>query len=186
MGNQVYKNGALQSGLAVERMFDFNPESALSFAVVPGDIIEITVELNSSINHFNYVGQTLGYLTNGLGGRVLIELKDSSNSVKYTINQNLRPTNVSGYVDVTRVKYVKFTYRDFVGSGDLNVSSLFAKVYNKPTSSGLVTMHGCSNVVGDIAFEDPAKGVILKDRVTGQRWRLNMNNGAIAFEAYNP
>ncbi len=182
----VYKNGVIQTGLAVERMFDFNAESALTFAVAPGDIIEITVELNSSINHFNYIGQTLGYLTNGLGGRVLIELKDASNSVKYTINQNLRPTNVSGYIDVTDVKYVKFTYRDFVGSGNLNISSLYGKVYNKPTSSGIVTMHGCKNVIDDIAFEDAYKGVILKDRATGQRWRLYMNSGAIAFEAYNP
>ena len=128
----------------------------------------------------------MGYLTSGIGGRVLIELKDASNVVKYTLSQNLRPTNVSGYIDVTSVKYAKFTYRDFTGSGGLNISSLWGKVYNRPTSSGIVTMHGCPNVIGDIAFEDAAKGVILKDRVTGQRWRLYMNSGAIAFEAYNP
>ncbi|MDH1993734.1 hypothetical protein N5J40_02540 [Aeromonas caviae] len=182
----IYKNGVLQTGLAVERMFDFNAESALTFAVVPGDIIEIIVEFNSSFNHFNYIGQTLGYLTSGLGGRFIAELKDSSSVVKYTLNQNLRSTNTSGYVDVTNVKYAKFTYRDFVGSGNLNISSLWGKVYNKSTSSGIVTMHGCPNVVGDITFEDAAKGVILKDRTTGQRWRLYMNSGAIAFEAYNP
>lgn len=182
----VYLNGVLQTGLAVENMFDFHPELSLQIPVTPSDIVEITVEFNSQINHFSLIGQTLGYLTAGLGGRVLFELKDSSNTVIYTLSQNLRSTNVSGYINVPHTKYFKVTYRDFLTTGNLNISSLFGKVYNKPTSSGLVTMHGCSNVIGDIIYEDATKGLILKDRTTGQRYRLFMNAGTLSTETYKP
>lgn len=183
---KVYKNGVLQSPADVGNMFDLSAESSMKMTVSQGDYVEVVISLKVKTNHFNYIGQTLGYLTNGLGGRVVIELKDTNGDVKYTLSQNLRPTNVSGYIDVTNIQHIRVLYRDFRSSGSLNISSIFGKVYNKPTNSGMVTMHGCSNVVGDIAFEDVSKGVILKDRATGQRWRLYMNNGNIAFEAYNP
>lgn len=185
-GNSVviYKNGQVINMPDVENMFDFNPESVCRITAGKLDYIEVAITLKSGINHFCYIGQSLGYISKGFGGRVLIELKNSNGEVVYSLSQNLRPTNISGYIDAPNIKYIKFTFRDFQNDGELRLSSLYGKVYNKPTSSGIVTMHGCKNVVGDICFEDPSKGFVVRDRVTGKRLRIVVSNGVIGFEDY--
>lgn len=179
---KLYKNGQLQSDIDFTPMFDFNPESAVHLDVQKGDYYEVVISLESSTNHFNMIGSTLGY-KQFTSGRILLELKDKNGDKIYSTSQNLKTSNVSGFIDAPNVKTIKVKYSGFNDAGQLNITSVYGKTYNKNSSRGVMTADGKCWMEDDVKINKQGAGVMVRDRANGGRFRMYVENGEIKLES---
>lgn len=178
---QLLKNGKLQSKVDLTSMFDFNPESSLRLDVKKGDEYQIIISLDGSRNHFNMVGSTLGY-NNLSSGIIDIDLRDRHKKSVYSSRQPLKTANVTGFINAANIKTLVITYSGFEKAGKLNISALYGQTYNRNASQGFMTADGSCWMQDDIKINKPGAGVVVRDEVNGQLYRIAIANGELKLE----
>ncbi len=178
---KLLKNGYLQSNIDVAPMFDFNPESSVRLAVEKGDEYQVVISLENAINHFNMVGSTLGY-NNLSAGIIDIDLHDRHNKSVYSSRQTLKTANVTGFINAPNIKTIVITYSGFEKAGKLNISALYGQTYNRNASQGVMTADGACWMQDDIKINKAGAGVVVRDEVNGQLYRIAIANGELKLE----
>ena len=179
---KLFKNGHLQSNINLALMFDFNPESSVRLAVEKGDEYQVVISLENAINHFNMVGSTLGY-NNLSAGIIDIDLHDRHKKSVYSSRQTLKTANVTGFINATNIKTLVITYSGFEQAGKLNISALYGQTYNRNASQGVMTADGTCWMQDDIKINKAGAGVVVRDEVNGQLYRIAIANGELKLEA---
>ncbi|MCD9462533.1 hypothetical protein GLP30_10550 [Photobacterium phosphoreum] len=178
---RLFKNGHFQSNVDLAPMFDFNPESSVRLAVEKGDQYRVVISLENAINHFNMVGSTLGY-NNLSAGMIDIDLHDRHKKSVYSSQQTLKTANVTGFINATKIKTIVITYSGFEKSGKLNISALYGQTYNRNSSQGVMTADGACWMQDDIKINKAGAGVVIRDEVNGQLYRIAIANGELKLE----
>ncbi|PSU91798.1 hypothetical protein C0W42_03835 [Photobacterium kishitanii] len=178
---KLLKNGHLQSKVDLAPIFDFNPESSVRLTVDKGDEYQVVISLDGSINHFNMVGSTLGY--NKLSaGKIDIDLHDRHKKSVYSSRQILKTANVTGFINAANIKTIVITYSGFEQVGKLNISAVYGQTYNRNASQGLMTADGACWMQDDIKINKAGAGVVIRDEVNGQLYRIAIANGELKLE----
>ncbi|PSW62970.1 hypothetical protein C0W54_05520 [Photobacterium kishitanii] len=178
---QLLKNGKLQSKVDLTPMFDFNPESSVRLEVEKGDEYKVIISLEGARNHFNMIGSTLGY--NELSAGIIdIDLHDRHKKSVYSSRQTLKTANVTGFINAANIKTIVITYSGFEQAGQLNISALYGQTYNRNASQGFMTADGACWMQDDIKINKAGAGVVIRDEVNGQLYRIAIANGELKLE----
>ncbi|SMY16484.1 phage tail-collar fiber domain-containing protein [Photobacterium aquimaris] len=181
---KLFKNGHIQTKVDLAPMFDFNPESAVRLAVKKGDEYKVVISLENAINHFNMTGSTLGY-NNLTSGKIEIDLHDRHKQSVYSSKQTLKTANVTGFINATNIKTIVITYSGFDRDGKLNISSIYGQTYNRNAAQGVMTADGACWMQDDIKINKAGAGVVIRDEVNGQLYRIAIANGELKLAPVN-
>lgn len=183
---KLFKNGHIHTKVDLAPMFDFNPESAVRLTVKAGDEYKVVISLENAINHFNMVGSTLGY--NNLTSdkiKIDIDLHDRHKKSVYSSRQTLKTANVTGFMNAANIKTIVITYSGFDRDGKLNISSIYGQTYNRNAAQGVMTADGSCWMQDDIKINKAGAGVVIRDEVNGQLYRIAVANGELKLAPVN-
>lgn len=183
---KLFKNGHIHTKVDLAPMFDFNPESAVRLTVKAGDEYKVVISLENAINHFNMVGSTLGY--NNLTSdkiKIDIDLHDRHKKSVYSSRQTLKTANVTGFMNAANIKTIVITYSGFDRDDKLNISSIYGQTYNRNAAQGVMTADGSCWMQDDIKINKAGAGVVIRDEVNGQLYRIAVANGELKLAPVN-
>ena len=92
------------------------------------------------------------------------------------------PLKVSLKVSFFHIKSLVITYNGFEKAGKLNISALYGQTYNRNASQGFMTADGSCWMQDDIKIDKPGAGVVVRDEVNGQLYRIAIANGELKLE----
>ena len=64
----------------------------------------------------------------------------------------------------------------------MNISALYGQTYNRNSSQGVMTADGACWMQDDIKINKAGAGVVIRDEVNGQLYRIAIANGELKLE----
>ncbi|WP_146146346.1 hypothetical protein [Photobacterium kishitanii] len=94
----------------------------------------------------------------------------------------MKTANVTGFINAANIKTIVITYSGFEQVGKLNISAVYGQTYNRNASQGLMTADGACWMQDDIKINKAGAGVVIRDEVNGQLYRIAIANGELKLE----